>query len=315
MTCSRIVQWLMMMTCSCLFPDFFMTCSWLVLDLFIMTCSWHVDRLILFTMTNLSHVHDICFFIMACSWHVHDLFLILFMMTCSWLVCVMFIMWWHHSVIAISFLRSCIGSCIWDFETGGKKDTGMDDSCQQGIIDNYPHVVSWVLTVYASILHPGCNNSRATSHQYRGHPAPVVAQGDGFWQQGCARPCLVLLGLPSLCGIGLPGSYACKVITWHIMASLVTWHDGSACLDMAWPWVCLHSCIPALCAEVPCVPALSKGLRLHLRCIFRAWPTTSVKNATIESWSDLFLRCLLVMDCVTWHDWVYWKSMAQYCHY
>ena len=99
MTCSRIVQWLMM-TCSCLFPDFFMTCSWLVLDLFIMTCSWHVDRLILFTMTNLSHVHDICFFIMACSWHVHDLFLILFMMTCSWLVCVMFIMWWHHSVIA-----------------------------------------------------------------------------------------------------------------------------------------------------------------------------------------------------------------------
>ena len=139
MTCSRIVQWLMM-TCSCLFPDFFMTCSWLVLDLFIMTCSWHVDRLILFTMTNLSHVHDICFFIMACSWHVHDLFLILFMMTCSWLVCVMFIMWWHHSVIAISFLRSCIGSCIWDFETGGQKNTGMDDSCQQGIIDNYPHV-------------------------------------------------------------------------------------------------------------------------------------------------------------------------------
>ena len=56
----------------------------------------------------------------------------------------------------------------------------MDDSCQQGIIDNYPHVVSWVLTLYASILHPGCNNSRATSHQYRGHPAPVVAQGDGF---------------------------------------------------------------------------------------------------------------------------------------
>ena len=26
------------------------------------------------------------------------------------------------------------------------------------------------------------------------------------------------------------------------MASLVNWHDGSVCLDMAWPWICLHSC-------------------------------------------------------------------------
>ena len=97
----------------------------------------------------------------------------------------------------------------------------MDDSCQQGIIDNYPNMKTCVLSFVSAIKRPGCNNSRATSHHSRGHLAPVIAQVNGCRQQECPHPGLVPLGLPSLCGICLPGSYACHVIAWHIMASLV----------------------------------------------------------------------------------------------
>ena len=89
-------------------------------------------------------------------------------------------------------------------------------------------------------------------------------------------------------------------ISWHLllidmMAQYVlTWHGHES--------ACILAIFQPLCAEVPSTRALCKGLRLHLRCIFRAWLTTSAKSATSESWSDLFLGCLLVMDCVTWHD-------------
>ena len=283
--------------------------------LFMMTSSWHVHHLfmILFTMTNLWHVHDICFFTVTCSWHVHDLFMILFLMTCSWLV--WFIMWWHHSVIGYK-LHPALGPASETLSGVSRRTPAWTTHASRASLTT------------TQIWRPACcHSSRQSSVQVATTHVPLVTTQGVIWPLSLLRSMAVdnrnvriLVWCPWGCHRSV--AFVCQGlmlvmsslgISWHLllidmMAQYVlTWHGHES--------ACILAIFQPLCAEVPSTRALCKGLRLHLRCIFRAWLTTSAKSATSESWSDLFLGCLLVMDCVTWHDWVYWNYMAQYCHY